>query len=600
MAQYINMDNLRFYLFEVLDMDEILKYEAYQDYDQDGINILLDSIKDWADKSFYPYFREMDEQPVHYKDGVVYSHEQIGKVMKEGGENGYLGAYFKYEDMGSQMPRVIFAATSHILQCANNNLPGYLNLTAGAASLIANFATRDLFDKYVPKMLSGEWGGTMALTEPQAGSSLSDITTSAAPNEDGSYSIKGQKIFISGGDHQGCDNFVHLTLARIEGAPKGTKGISLFIIPKHRIEDDGTLSYNDVFTASDFQKLGQRGYSTVHLVFGENENCKGWLVGEANKGLSYMFQMMNGARIDVGLTAASTATAAYYASLQYAKERPQGRPLTEDGKKNVDAEQTIIINHPDVKRMLLFQKAILEGALSLIFYCSALEDKVHNDSDSEAHHLLLELLTPVAKTFPSEKGKDTIDQGLQVLGGYGFCMDFPLQQYYRDIRIMPIYEGTTGIQSLDLLGRKIPMAEGKALGILQEKITHTIKEASKHESLKPYADQLTNAMQTVQSTLGHLMPFAMQKAYQSYLADATIFMDLFSYTVVGWQWLHMGLKSIERLNSETGISRNFYESKLHTMKFYYKYEMPKVKACAKTIVSGELLTVGDKVLDYIN
>ena len=600
MAQYINMDNLRFYLFEVLGIKDILQYEAYQDYDEDAISILLDSMKDWADKSFYPCFREMDEQPVHYKDGIVYSHEQVGNVMKEGGENGFLGAYFKYDDMGSQMPRVVFAAASHILQCANNNLPGYLNLTSGAASLIANFASRDLFDLYVPKMLSGEWGGTMALTEPQAGSSLSDLTTSASPNEDGSYSIKGQKIFISGGDHQGCNNFVHLTLARIEGAPKGTKGISLFVIPKNRIEDDGSLSYNDVFTASDFQKLGQRGYSTVHLVYGENNNCKGWLVGEANKGLSYMFQMMNGARIDVGLTAASTATAAYYASLQYAKERPQGRPLSEDGKKNMDEEQTIIINHPDVKRMLLFQKAILEGSLSLIFYCSALEDKVLNDPNPEDHHLLLELLTPVAKTFPSEKGKDAIDQGLQVLGGYGFCMDFPLQQYYRDIRIMPIYEGTTGIQSLDLLGRKVPMANGKALGLLQEKITETIQKASKFESLQAYATQLTKAMETVQSTLAYLMPFAMQKSYQKYLADATIFMDLFSYTVIGWHWLMMGVKSAQNLEDGTGISKTFYESKLHAMKFYFKYEMPKVKACAKTISSGELLTVGDEVLEYIN
>eukprot|EP00095_Tigriopus_kingsejongensis_P006379 maker-scaffold772_size99869-snap-gene-0.3 protein:Tk06379 transcript:maker-scaffold772_size99869-snap-gene-0.3-mRNA-1 annotation:"hypothetical protein" len=309
----------------------------------------------------------------------------------------------------------------HISECANNHLTGYTGLTHGSADLIVTFGSEELIEKFVPKMIAGEWAGTMCLTEPQAGSSLSDIVTSATPQEDGSYKIKGQKIFISGGDHEYCENFVHLVIARIDGAPAGTKGISLFVVPKKRSTADGLVS-NDVITAGDYQKMGQKGYCTTHLVFGENDDTVGYLVGTENKGLKYMFQMMNAARIDVGYTAASTATAAYYASLQYAKERPQGRRIQSGGVKNATEEQTTIIEHPD-------------------------------------------------------KGRESINNGVQILGGYGYCSEFILQQYLRDIRIMAIYEGTTGIQSLDLLGRKVVMKNGEAMRLLTMEVIATIAAA---------------------------------------------------------------------------------------------------------------------------
>ena len=370
MAKYMCMDTLKFLLHEVHDINEIFKLEKYTDYDAEATDILLDSAKAWGDQDFYPYYREMDEKPVHYKDGKVHSHPILKKIFTTAGENGWLGHYFEYEYGGSQMPYILANAANHIIESANNHIPGYLGLTSGAAHLITNFGSDDLKQKFVPKMLSGHWGGTMALTEPQAGSSLSDIVTSATPIQDGMYKIKGQKIFISGGDHEGVDNFVHLTLARIEGAPSGTKGISLFVVPKYRPTDGGELQYNDVHAVADFQKLGQRGYSTVHLIYGEKDDCVGYLVGEAHQGLKYMFQMMNGARIDVGMSATSTATAAYYASLQYANERPQGRKILNSGKKDATEGQTLIINHPDVRRMLLLQKAINEGSLSLLIECS--------------------------------------------------------------------------------------------------------------------------------------------------------------------------------------------------------------------------------------
>lgn len=601
MAEYMSMDHLKYCLFDVHNIEEVLKSERFQDYDKESISIMLDSAKDWADKEAYPYFREMDLDPVRYEDGKIIVHPQIGKIMKQAGERGWIGSIFDYDEGGSQMPHMVLNATNHIFEAANNNITGYVGLTSGAANLIRTFGSKELFDAFVPKMISGDWGGTMCLTEPQAGSSLSDITTSASPNDDGSFNVEGQKIFISGGDHEYCENFVHLTLVRIEGAPAGTKGISLMVVPKKRLDENGNLVNNDVITVADFQKMGQRGYATTHLVFGENKNCKGWLVGAPNMGLKYMFQMMNGARIDVGLTAASTASGAYYASLQYAKERPQGRKLTNTGKKDPKQEQTLIINHPDVRRMLMLQKAIVEGSISLLLECSLYSDIAENTEGDTAGdaHLLLELLTPIAKTFPSEKGIESISNGLQVLGGYGFTMDFVLQQYYRDIRIMTLYEGTTGIQSLDLLGRKVTMAEGKALFLLTNKINETLTASRTYDDLKPYADQLEAKMGDIQEVLTHLMPYAMRGEYETYLADATIFMEMMSTAVIAYQWLKLATKAKEYLvTGNNTYSTDFYEGKIHTMKFFFKYELPKILSCKDTIMNSEMLTLsetGEKV-----
>lgn len=594
MARYFCMDTLRYLLFEVHGATDLLDYERFEAYDRESFELLLESAKAWADQDFYPYYREMDEKPVYFKDGITYSHPILRKIMKDAGENGWLCPYFDYEDGGSQMPYTIANAVNHIVESANNNIPGYVNLTSGAAHLIANFGSEELKKKFIPPMAAGRWGGTMALTEPQAGSSLSDIVTSASPTTEGHYLIRGQKIFISGGDHQATDNFVHLTLARIEGAPAGTRGISLFVVPKLRPEEDGTLKHNHVVAVADFQKLGQRGYSTVHLVYGEHGDCHGYLVGEPHQGLKYMFQMMNGARIDVGMTAASTATAAYYASLQYAMERPQGRKLTGSGTKNVSESQSLIIGHPDVRRMLLLQKAVVEGSLSLLVECSKYADLAHVDTTDVGSNsqLLLELLTPVAKTYPAEMGRVAINNGLQVLGGYGYCMDFPLQQYLRDIRIMSIYEGTTGIQSLDLLGRKVPLENGKAMSLLTARISEVIKAASEDPQLKPYGEQLAKKMEEIQKALGYLMPYAIKGEYETYLADATVFMEMASNIIIGWQWLKMAVAASRQLQMDSRtFEKSFYESKIHTMKFYFKYELPKTRACLETLTHPDKLTL---------
>ena len=606
MSNYVSVDHLKFLLHEVHGMEEIFSIPRFADYDQEGVDMLLDSVKQYSDRDLFPYLTEMDRFGAKYENGTITAHPQIEQVFKHAGANGYICSHFDYEEGGSQMPHLAAMAANYITIAANNAAVGYLGLTSGAASLIRSFGSKELFDTFVPQMMAGNWGGTMALTEPQAGSSLSDIVTSASENPDGSYSISGQKIFISSGDHQCAENIVHLVLARIEGAPAGTKGISLFVVPKKRLTEDGGLESNDVFTAGEFEKMGQRAYVTTHLVFGDNKNCKGWLVGEANKGLKYMFQMMNGARLEVGLTAAAIASAAYFASLQYAKERPQGRKLDGSGGKNLNVPQTLIINHPDVRRMLLLQKSIVEGAASLLMYCAKILDLSHyatSEEDKERYHLLLELLTPIAKTYPSEMCVTSISNGMQVLGGYGYTTDFPLEQYYRDVRITAIYEGTTGIQSLDLLGRKVPMHNGKAIQELVKEVKQTIQDASTFDELKPYAKKLGLKLEEAERVLGHLMGFALQGKFELFLADATIFMEYFSTIVVAWQWLSMANAAKQSLvTGNLSRSEEFYKGQIHTMKFYFKYELPKTLGLAETLLNIETLTIvkEDEVIEALH
>ncbi|MDW3211355.1 MAG: acyl-CoA dehydrogenase [Reichenbachiella sp.] len=586
--KYYDPQTLSFLLSEVHHLDELLQADRFAAYDKASIDLLLDAVKDFSDTALFPYIQEMDEKPCVFKDGKVTVHEQFGPILKKAGEMGLVSAAMNEEDNGLQMPMLVVNALYFIMEAANNHVTGYLGLTAGAANVILTFGSEKLKQKYVPKMLTMEWGGTMCLTEPQAGSSLSDITSSAKPLDDGSYSIKGQKIFISASDHQFSDNFIHLVLARIDGAPAGTKGISLFVVPQYHVNDDGsTDDYNHVDVVGEFVKLGQRGYCTNHLAFGDSGESVGYLIGEANQGLSYMFQLMNEARVATGRMGTGIASAAYYASLQYAKERPQGRKLQSTGKKDPSVEQTLIINHPDVKRMLLHQKAIVEGCLSLILQCSYYLDQhvISEGEEKKKYHLLTEILNPVAKTYPSEAGKDAVDIGLQVLGGYGYMMDFISQQYLRDIRIISIYEGTTGIQSLDLMGRKVTMHDGAALKLLANEIEETIKLAISKEELKSYATTLGANAQLIQTTLGHLVPFAMKGNHERYLADATIFMDLFSTVVIGWQWLKMGLAALKQNDA------NFKASKLHTLDYFYKYEMSRCKGLHKTICDDSEVTI---------
>ena len=592
--EYIDIDTLRFLLYEVHQVESLLQAERFSEYDKTSLDLFLDSIKTFSDKSLHPFIKEMDEKPAYFKDGSIHIHPQFKDIFKLAGDLGITGAIFDFKDGGMQLPSVVFQAAHFIMSAANNHAPGYFGLTAGSANLIISFASQELKDTYVPKMLDLTWGGTMCLTEPQAGSSLSDVMTAAAPTDEDYYKISGQKIFISAGDHQFSSNFVHLVLARIVGAPAGTKGVSLFVVPKNRPAENGVFTYNDAAIAGEFEKMGQKGYCTTHIVFGDNDDCRGWLVGEANKGLSYMFQMMNEARISTGLMGAAIASAAYHASLRYANERPQGRKLNSAGQKNATEEQTLIINHPDIKRLLFSQKAMVEGSMSLILQSAIYVDKEMtsaNEEEKEKYHLLLELLTPIVKTYPAEQGIQSVSNAVQILGGYGFCADFMPQQYYRDIRIIALYEGTTGIQSLDLLGRKITMKNGKALKLLAAEIQKSVAAAAAFEELKPFANTLLENLGLVQKVIAKLMPHAVKGNHEHFLADATVFMDFFGTIVIGWQWLKMAALAKQTLVDGNGkLPEAFYNSKIHTMKFFYTYELIKTKGLAKTIMNEEELT----------
>ncbi|MEI6412444.1 MAG: acyl-CoA dehydrogenase [Bacteroidota bacterium] len=589
MAQYYSRRNLNFLLHEVFNAADLTKYPYYSAHDRETFDMTIDAATQIADNIMFPYFRDVDRNQPELRNGKVTIHPKIGEYLKALGEAGLIGTGFSFENGGQQLPELVSSCLGFILMAANNGMM-YTGLTSGAAGLINSFGTDELKQTYVGKMLAGKWQGTMALTEPQAGSSLSDITTSAAPQADGSYRIKGQKVFISAGDHDQCENIIHLMLARIEGAPKGTKGISLFVVPKYRL--DG--ADNDVTSTGIYHKLGQRGVPAMHLTMGDRDDCQGWLVGEPHKGLSYMFQMMNEARIGVGMTGVAIASAAYCASLQYAKERPQSRRLNEKGV--LDSPQIPIIQHPDVKRMLLLQKAVVEGSLSLLMEAARCADIAHASEDpeeKEKYHLMLELLTPIAKTYPTEMGMIAVSNGLQVLGGYGFTEDFPLEQLYRDIRITPIYEGTTGIQAQDLLGRKMTMKGGKPAQLLFGEVAKTIAEAETHEDLKVYAKMLKAELIRLQEVTMSLMPYAMQGDIERFLMDATLYMEMFGIITVAWQWLKQAVVAKQALLTQNpeGDELAFYESKIHTMKFFFHYEIPKTLGLAVRLKDTEVLTI---------
>ncbi len=590
--QYISTRNLRFVLNEVLDLSKIRSFEAHEAFDHDATEMTLDAAKQLADQYLFPYYREMDKNKAYFKDGEVHVLPEVGESMRQLGAGGWISAMWDYESGGQQMPSVVGNAAGLIFQAANGNMAAYSFLTTGAANLIRNFGTDELKATYLDKMSAGEWQGTMALTEPQAGSSLSDITTSYEDNGDGSYNIKGQKIYISGGDHNATENVVHLLLARKKDGPKGMKGVSLFVVPKHLPTADGLVS-NHVTTAGLFGKMGQKGYVAAHLMYGEQGETKGYLVGEEFRGLNCMFQMMNEARIGTGIMAAASASAAYYASLQYAKERPQGR---HPGNKDVNAPQVLIAEHADVRRMLLFQKAVVEGSVDLLLQCSLYEDlsKVSTDpEEKERAHLLTELLTPIAKSFPSEYGNESVSTGMQVLGGAGYCDDFPLEQIFRDIRVNSIYEGTTTIHGLDLLGRKMMMKGGKTVQYLMEEVQATIAPAMANETTKPLAESLTKSLGGVQQVMGHLMGLAQSEDPKVFLADATIFLDYFSLHVIGWLWLREALAAANALPTAEGEDdKNFYRSKVLTARFYFNYIFPKVSAHKRTLLATERITLG--------
>ncbi|THH41352.1 acyl-CoA dehydrogenase [Neolewinella litorea] len=583
--QYISLRNLRFILHEVLDLEEVRGNERFGDFDREAIDFSLDAAGQLADQYLHPVYTKMDREKAYFADGEVHVLPEVGEGLRALGSSGWLSAAWEPEYDGQLMPLTVLNAGTLIFQAANGNLAAYGLLTKGAANLILEFGSDELKNTYLSKMAAGDWQGTMALTEPQAGSSLSDITSYYEEQEDGSYHIYGQKIYISGGDHTEAENVVHLMLARKKDGPKGVKGVSLFVVPKY-LPGPGGLTENHVTTAGIYGKMGQKGYVAAHLMFGEQGITRGFLVGEELRGLNHMFLMMNEARIGTGIMATGAASAAYYASLQYARERPQGR---HPGNKDVNAPQVPIIEHADVRRMLLFQKAVVEGSIALLLQCSLYQDQYTARGDDRSR-LLLELLTPIAKSFPSEYGNESVSLAMQVMGGAGYTDDHPVEQLFRDIRVNAIYEGTTTIHGLDLLGRKVMLEQGKAVTYLAEEAQSEIGAAT--GSTASLGSALGKGLAELQQVLTQLLQLAKREDPRVFLADATIFLEYFGLHVIGWMWLKQANAAERALDAvEADGDRDFYRSKLQTARFFFQYVFPRTAGLKKTLLSADRVTL---------
>lgn len=567
--------NLAFELYEVLDAEGLTQRERFAEHNRETFDAAIGTARSIAEKFFAPHNRKGDENEPRYEDGQAILIPEVKPAVDAFLEAGFLNAARNFDAGGMQLPTLLSQACFAHFQSANAASTSYPFLTMGAANLIESFGTDEQKQRFLQPMIDGRFFGTMALTEPHAGSSLSDIRTRAESASDGTYRLKGNKIFISGGDHPLSENIVHMVLAKLPDAPAGVKGISLFIVPKFLVNDDGSLGKrNDVLLAGLFHKMGWRGTTSTALNFGDNGECVGYLVGKPHHGLSYMFQMMNEARIGVGMGAVMLGYAGYLYSLEYARERPQGR--VPDSKDPTTAP-VAIIQHADVKRMLLTQKAYVEGAFDLGLYAARLFDDtttLEGEAERKQAHELLDLLTPIVKSWPSEFCLKANELAIQILGGHGYTREYPVEQYYRDNRLNPIHEGTHGIQSLDLLGRKLAQNGGAGLKQLIRLIADTGERAQVYESLTPLREPLEKLVARLQAVTYGLLTDLAQGKVNSSLANSALYLKVFGHTVIGWRWLEQAIRAEEGLAKGNAADVSFYKGKLQAARYFLTWEVP--------------------------
>jgi butyryl-CoA dehydrogenase len=585
----IEARDLKFLLYELLDVDALADRPRFAGQGREVYGAVLDTARGVATEHYAPFRKDNDQHEPQLVNGVVVTTPGLKQGWDAVAESGLIASTHDESRGGMQLPHVIAGAAIAFLEAANIGSASYPMLTAGASNLIAAFGSDAQKDFWLPPMLAGRWSGTMALTEPDAGSSLSDIRTAATPSGDGTYHIDGTKIWISAGDHELTENIVHLVLARIKGAPEGTKGISLFIVPKKAVNTDGTVGItNNVTTAGLIHKMGWRGTTSTLLNFGERGPCVGHLIGEANQGLAYMFHMMNEARIGVGRAATAMGYAAFRYSLDYARTRKQGRL---PGEKDPKRPPVAIIEHADVRRMLLQQKCASEGSLALVLACSRLVDEQETAPDAAERAratLLLEVLTPIAKAWPSATCQDGISNAMQVLGGYGYAREYDVEQLYRDNRLNQIHEGTNAIQALDLLGRKVTQQKGAAYAALVGSITQAIAEAATADpKLAPFAADLEEATARMSAVTKSLVGAMMTDPARG-LANASAYLELVSRTVYAWLWLRQATVASRALAAgASGDDGDFYRGKVQAARFYFGFELPRTAADAELLLRND-------------
>ncbi|NBQ06554.1 MAG: acyl-CoA dehydrogenase [Betaproteobacteria bacterium] len=600
---------LDFLLYEWLDVNQLQQRERFADHSQETFDAVLDTCERIAREKYAPFNRLVDTEEPRFDGDKVILPQATHDAQKAYAASGMLSAAQDYEIGGMQLPYTVEAAANTFFAMASVSMGSGL-LTVGNANLLMAHGSELQKKVFALNEFSGRWSGTMCLSEPQAGSSLSDVMTRATPDGDGfqndplgaRYRLKGNKMWISAGEHELTENIIHLVLAKIPGSDgkliPGVKGISLFIVPKKMVNTEGQLTgvRNDVALAGLNHKCGWRGTTNTLLNFGEGKfkvatdntasdgtGAVGYLVGEPGRGLGYMFHMMNEARIGVGLAATMLGMAGYEASLAYAKNRPQGRPVaggTQKVVKDAAQAQVRIIEHADIKRMLLAQKSYCEGALALELYCARLVDEQHTGSveNADEARLLLEVLTPIAKSWPSEWCLEANSLAIQIHGGYGYTRDFPVEQYWRDNRLNMIHEGTHGIQGMDLLGRKVLMEEGKGVKLLGARMMATAHKAQAFPDLADNAKALTAAL--------HKVTQATQSAWstgqpQEALANAVPYLQAFGHLVLAWIWLDVSA-SCRGENSPQQTGR---QAAAH---YFYRYELPKIDAWLNVVGNRDM------------
>jgi alkylation response protein AidB-like acyl-CoA dehydrogenase len=578
MAQVIaDRRDIDFVLHEQFQVEGLSKHEIYADFNKKTVDLIISEARNLAIKEILPTQVLGDREGVRFENGNVMVPESFKRIWELYKEGEWMAMTEDLEWGGQAMPRTIALAALDYFVGANLAFSMYAGLTHGAGKLVETLGTDKQKSLYLKKMYTGEWSGTMLLTEPEAGSDVGALATAAVKNDDGTYSITGNKIFISGGDHDLAQNIIHPVLARIEGAPTGTKGISLFLVPKIWVNDDGSLGeFNDVVCTGVEEKMGIHGNATCSLALGGKGKCRGTLLGEENKGMRAMFLMMNEARLSVGLQGFCCASSAYLHALNYARERVQGKHLLKMMDKG--APSVPIIQHPDVRRQLLTMKAYVDGMRSLLYYVGICDDKREISADPEQqvkYQGIVDLLIPIVKGYITDRAFDVCSHAIQIYGGYGYIKDYPLEQLLRDCRITMIYEGTNGIQAMDLLGRKLGMNKGKPIMDLLGEIQKSIARAKTYAALNGFADRVEEAVNQLGEAALHMGKTAMSPQLLNAFAFAHPFMEVCGDVILSWMLLWRASVAAEAL--EKGARKkdsDFYEGQIKSVEFFCHSILP--------------------------
>ena len=578
MAQVIaDRKDVDFVLHEQLNVDSLSAHEKYAEFNRKTIDLIVSEARNLAIKEILPTLKDGDEQGCRFENGQVFVPESFKRAYELFIEGEWLAMTEDPEYGGQGMPRTVALAAGDYFNGANYAFMMYPGLTHGAALLVEAFGTESQKKRFLKNMFTGKWTGTMLLTEPEAGSDVGNLSTTAVKNDDGTYTITGNKIFISSGEHDMVENIVHPVLARIEGAPAGTKGISLFMVPKYRVAEDGSLGeFNDVVCTGIEHKMGIHGNATCSLTLGGKGNCIGELLGEENKGMRAMFLMMNEARLLVGTQGLSCASASYMNAVNYARERIQGKNLLT--MMDPSAPSVPIIQHPDVRRMLISMKAYVEGMRSLLYYTGFLTDRIAVSDNAEEKAKLqgiIDILIPICKGYVTDRAFEVCSSGVQVYGGYGFISEYPQEQLLRDCRITMIYEGTNGIQAMDLLGRKLGMNKGKPIMDLMGEIQQTMAQAKAIDGLQDQAARLEKALNRLGEVAMHLGATAMSPQVMTAFAFAHPFLEASGDVVLAWMLLWRGVIAARKL--QDGAKKKdqaFYEGQLKSVQYFTQAILP--------------------------